>query len=130
VCWFAFDNPAESARFPIFAGVTELPPSFEVCAQHRYRTDSAAWVFRRANRLATVRWGETKDIIQKTIADFEEKAPGASPLEDASGPYGKGDNPEGQRPASTPPITGDFAQAAMDTYQSWRQVLTMFARGF
>jgi len=25
VCWFAFDNPALSARIPIFAGVTELP---------------------------------------------------------------------------------------------------------
>ncbi|MDH4198418.1 MAG: C69 family dipeptidase, partial [Candidatus Aminicenantes bacterium] len=34
ICWFAFDNPAMSARIPIFAGTTELPPGFEVCAQH------------------------------------------------------------------------------------------------
>ncbi|OGD22239.1 MAG: peptidase [Candidatus Aminicenantes bacterium RBG_16_63_16] len=135
VCWFAFDNPAESARFPIFAGVTELPVSFEVCAQHRYRTDSAAWVFRRANRLATVRWGETKDIIQKTIADFEERAFRELPFVEkiASDLYGKGDNPEGIKKARAylTKYTNDFARATMSAY--WElgdRFWTMFSRGF
>jgi len=74
VCWFAFDNPAMSARFPIFAGTTELPPSFEICAQHNFRLDSAAWAFRRANRLATLKWGQTKKIVEDAIAEFENKA--------------------------------------------------------
>jgi len=74
VCWFAFDNPAMSARIPIFAGATELPPAFEICGQHRYRRDSADWAFRRTNRLATLKWGMTKDQVQGTIAEFEEKA--------------------------------------------------------
>jgi dipeptidase len=74
ICWFAFDNPAMSARIPIFAGTTELPPSFEICAQHRFRLDSAAWAFRRANRLATLKWGMTKKTIEETIAEFEDKA--------------------------------------------------------
>jgi dipeptidase len=135
VCWFAFDNPAESARFPIFAGVTELPANFEVCAQHRFRNDSAAWVFRRANRLATVRWGETKDIIRKTIADFEEKAFLEMPYVEkiASDLYGKGDNPEGVKKAREylTKYTNDFARAAMDTYQELGDKFwTMFARGF
>jgi dipeptidase len=74
ICWFSFDNPAMSARIPIFAGTTELPPSFEICAQHRFRLDSAAWAFRRANRLATLKWGATKKTIDETIAEFEDKA--------------------------------------------------------
>jgi len=74
ICWFAFDNPAMSARIPIFAGATELPPSFEVCGQHRFRLDSADWAFRRANRLATIRWGATKTQVEGTIAEFEDKA--------------------------------------------------------
>jgi len=74
VCWFAFDNPALSARFPIFAGVTELLPSLEVCAQHRFRRDSAAWAFRRANRLAMMKWGQTQEEIEATINEFEDKA--------------------------------------------------------
>ena len=74
ICWFAFDNPAMSARVPIFAGTTELPPSFEICGQHRFRLDSAAWAFRRANRLATLKWGATRKTIDETIAEFEDKA--------------------------------------------------------
>jgi dipeptidase len=74
ICWLSFDNPAMSARIPVFAGTTELPPSFEICAQHRFRLDSAAWAFRRANRLATLKWGTTKKTINETIAEFEDKA--------------------------------------------------------
>jgi dipeptidase len=73
VCWFAFDNPGLSARIPVFAGVTALPPSFEVCAQHRYRADSACWAFRSANRLAAVKWGATQKIMEDAIREFEEK---------------------------------------------------------
>ncbi|MBN2207469.1 MAG: C69 family dipeptidase [Candidatus Aminicenantes bacterium] len=74
ICWFAFDNPAMSARIPIFAGTTELPPSFAVCAQHRFRLDSAAWAFRRANRLATLKWGQTQLELDAVIMEFEDKA--------------------------------------------------------
>jgi dipeptidase len=135
VCWFAFDNPGQSARIPIFAGVKELPPSFAVCAQHRFRTDSAAWAFRRANRLATVRWGETKEIMAKTIAGFEERAFQELPYVEkiAAGLYGKGetgDNVAKARDYLTK-YTGDFARAAMGTY--WElgdKFWTMLCRGF
>ena len=74
VCWFAFDNPAMSARIPVFAGTTALPPSFEICAQHRFRLDSAAWAFRRANRLASLKWAQTRKTVEEAIAEFEDKA--------------------------------------------------------
>jgi len=74
VCWFAFDNPGLSARIPIYAGVTELPPAFAVCGQHRYRMDSAAWMFRRTNRLATVKWGQAQKVMEDTLREFEAKA--------------------------------------------------------
>ncbi len=80
ICWFAFDNPAMSARIPVFAGTTELPPSFEICGQFRFRLDSAAWAFRRANRLATLKWGMTKKTIEDTIAEFENRAFADLPL--------------------------------------------------
>ncbi len=80
ICWFAFDNPAMSARIPIFAGTTELPPGFEICGQHRFRLDSAAWAFRRANRLATLKWGQTRKTVEATVAEFEDKAFADLPL--------------------------------------------------
>ncbi len=135
VCWFAFDNPAQSARIPIFAGVTELPPSFEICAQHRFRTDSAAWAFRRANRLATVRWGEAKPLVEAAIKEFEDKAFEDLPYLEkrAAELYGKGDNPENIKKTQQflTKYTNDFARAAMSKY--WElgdKFWSMFARGF
>ena len=74
VAWFSFDNPAQSPRFPIFAGALELPKSFEVCGQQRYREDAATWWFRRANRLATIQYVRTRPIMEKAIAEFEQKS--------------------------------------------------------
>lgn len=74
VCWFAFDNPGLSARIPIYAGVTTVPPAFEICGQHRYRMDSAAWIFRRTNRLATLKWAAAEKIMMDNVLAFENKA--------------------------------------------------------
>jgi dipeptidase len=135
ICWFSFDNPAQSARIPIFAGVTELLPSFEVCAQHRFRTDSAAWSFRRANRLATVRWGEAGKFIVEAVNEFEQKA-----FTDL--PYIEKEVLEILKPGTSEEnvakakqyltkYTDDFARAAMSKY--WElgdKFWGMFARGF
>ena len=130
IAWFSFDNPGQSPRIPIFAGVTELLPSFEICGQHKFRTDSACWYFRRANRLATIRWGVTKDIIAKAVQEFEEKALAELPdLEKKAKELYK-DDPEALKEYLTQ-YTKDFSRAAMAKY--WElgdQFWTMFARGF
>lgn len=135
ICWFAFDNPGESARIPIFAGVNELPPSFEICAQHRFRTDSACWAFRRANRLATVSWGKTKDMIEETIREFEDRALADLPFVEKKALefYGRGESEEDLLKVKKylTKYTNDFARAAMSKY--WElgdKFWTMFARGF
>jgi dipeptidase len=135
VCWFAFDNPGQSARIPIFAGVTELPPSFEICDQHSFRTDSAAWTFRRANRLATVRWGEAGKFINEAIKEFEDKAFADLPYIEkiVLEIYKGGESEENVTKAKQylTKYTNDFARAAMSKY--WElgdKFWTMFARGF
>lgn len=72
--WFGFDVPRESPRIPIYAGNLSLPKSFYVCGQDHFSRESAMWAFRRANRLATVKWGEGKKIIEPVVAEFENKA--------------------------------------------------------
>jgi len=122
VCWFALDNPAMSARVPIFAGTTDLPPAYKICGQHRYRMDSADWIFRRTNRLATLKWGTTKDILGKAIAEFEEKAftdlPGlekkVQDILDAR--KGKPDKKLAAAYQLLTNYTNDFARAAMQKY--------------
>jgi len=129
VCWFSFDNPAMSARVPIFAGTTELPPSFEVCGQHRFRMDSADWAFRRTNRLATLKWGTGIEAngtvtvgaeIQNTIAEFEDRAFVELPLVEKRVQEILAGKTSGQEPFTAvqylTKYTNDFARAAIQKY--------------
>jgi dipeptidase len=120
ICWFAFDNPAMSARIPIFGAATELPPSFEVCGQHRYRMDSADWAFRRTNRLAALKWGMTRDQIQGTIAEFEEKAFADLPMLEKKVQDILASKTPDKEPFTVnqylTKYTNDFARAAMQKY--------------
>lgn len=63
VAWMALDNPGESPRFPVFCGTTKLPYMLGICGQHHVRDDAALWHYRKANRLATVRWGTYRKMI-------------------------------------------------------------------
>ena len=74
VAWFSFDNPGQSPRIPIWAGVTELPESFKIDCQHKYRTDSACWWYRRANRLAMIKWGWARKYIEGAVREYEQRA--------------------------------------------------------
>lgn len=73
VCWVSVDNPAESPRIPIFCGNTKLPKAFEVCGQKRYDENAILWYYRKANKLATLRWQNTKNIILDNVLYFENK---------------------------------------------------------
>jgi dipeptidase len=137
ICWFAFDNPGQSARIPIFAGTTELPPSFEVCAQHHFRMDSACWYFRRANRLATVKWGMTREFIEGAIKEFEEKAFAELPLIEKKALELYKAQPQAEGNAIPPcqkfltQYTNDFARATMQKYlELGDKFWAFFARGF
>lgn len=71
--WFSFDNPAQSPRIPIYSGTTELPESFLFCGQKRYRDDAAIWQYRKANKLATLQWQDTRKGMNAEVKHFEEK---------------------------------------------------------
>ena len=73
VAWVALDNPGESPRFPIFSGTTELPAMLGICGQHVDRDDAALWHYRKANRLATVRWGTYRKQLEPLRDYFIEK---------------------------------------------------------
>jgi dipeptidase len=80
VAYFSFDNPGQSPRIPIWAGVTELPESFKVGCQKSYRTDSACWWFRRANRLAMIKWGWAREYLESAVMVYEDQVFDEMPL--------------------------------------------------
>ncbi|MCJ7682066.1 MAG: C69 family dipeptidase [Candidatus Aminicenantes bacterium] len=116
VAWFSFDNPGQSPRIPVFAGVTELPKQFLYCGQKQFRTDSACWDFRRANRLAMIKWGEARGAMESAIEEFENK--GFDELDWVETTYQKlaKEDPTKARAFITQ-YTNNFAQSAM---AKWR----------
>ena len=73
VAWVAFDNPGQSPRFPIFCGNTDLPPSLKVCGHSGEDDNTVIWQFRKANRLASLRWGVFRKVLEPARDHFLEK---------------------------------------------------------
>jgi dipeptidase len=135
VAWFAFDNPAQSPRFPIFSGALELPKNFEVCGQQRYREDAATWWFRRTNRLATVMYGRTRTMMDKAQTEFEDKAFNDLPeIEQRVQEMLKKDNSEAGHLKAREYVTGytnDLARAEMSKWwEMGNQFWGIFSGGF
>jgi dipeptidase len=134
IAWFSFDNPGQSPRIPIFAGTNALPDSFAICGQKRFRMDSACWWFRRANKLATIRWGETRGDIEGAVKQFEDKAFAELELIEKKALEIRGDGDEAGIKAMKEFLTtytNDFARAAMNRYlELGDKFWTKFARGF
>jgi dipeptidase len=131
VAWFSFDNPGESPRVPIFAGVTQLPSSFSICGQQRYRPDAAIWSFREANRLATVNWSRGRTLIEPAVAEFEKKGMDELPLVDkkVTDLVKAGKNDEAKKYVTD--YTDSFAYSAMRKWEELKVTLWgMFGRGF
>ena len=73
VAWIAFDNPGQSPRFPVFCGNTDLPAALKVCGHSAENDNSPLWQFRKANRLASLRWGVFRKTLEPARDHFLEK---------------------------------------------------------
>ncbi|MDR2064962.1 MAG: C69 family dipeptidase [Prevotellaceae bacterium] len=73
VAYFANDNPAQSPRFPVYANILQTPKPFQLSGHKRFTADAAAWIYRQANKLATIRWQESRKKLEKMRDDFEDK---------------------------------------------------------
>ena len=71
ICWLSLDNPGQSPRVPVFSGTTALPKAYETCGQRQYVPDCALRSFRRANKLATLAWQNTKKGFNGEILRLE-----------------------------------------------------------
>ncbi|HYK90188.1 MAG TPA: C69 family dipeptidase [Acidobacteriota bacterium] len=135
VAWFSFDNPGESPRIPIFAGVLALPKSFEIGSQQGYQPESASWAFRRTNRLAAIKWGASRKQIEDAVAEFQEKALVELPaVEKIALQYYNADDAETGRTKARQYLTkytNDFARAAINKWSELEGTFwAMYARGF
>lgn len=135
IVWFSFDNPAQSPRIPIFSGTSSLPKSFEICGNHKFRLDAAPWAFRRANKLAQVKWGRTKEYIDGAVSQFEKKAFDEVPvLEKKVLDILAKDSSENGHKEAVRAVTNYSNEFAYSTISKWMELgdyfWELFARGF
>ena len=131
IAWFSFDNPGQSPRIPVFSGVLNLPASFNICGQHRYRTDAAIWAFREANRLATVNWSRSRTLAESAVKEFEEKAAAELPGVETKVTQlvKEGKNSEAVNYVTA--YTNNFAYSAMRRWEEMKITFWgMYGRGF
>jgi dipeptidase len=130
IAWFGFDNPAHGARMPLFCGITEVPPSFEVSGQHGFTTESASWAFRRVSRLAAVKWGMTGRLVEPLIRECEDQAFAELPDVEKKGLSLYQKDPESAKAFLTS-YCGNFARAVTQRYWELGDLLwELFARDF
>ncbi len=144
VAWFSFDNPACSPRIPIYAGTLSLPDNFEICGQKKFRTDAAIWNYRETNRLAELKWENTRGIVENATREFEEKAITELPMMDKKAvemmKADQGKEPQKDRRGNPLPAkyrqfltqyTNDFARSTETKWNELKgQLWSMYARGW
>ncbi len=130
VAWVALDNPGESPRFPIFCGTTSLPDKLEVCGQHSERDDAALWHYRKANRLATVRWGTYRKMIEPARDYFIAKGLRELPWVEQSYMNLVNESPKEAQKMLNGYVADFFAATIVKwdeiTHKIWRQTWTGF----
>ncbi len=127
VAWIALDNPGQSPRFPVFSGNTELPMMLGVCGQHRKRDDAALWHYREANRISSMKWGQTRASLQSAQQYFLDKGE----REQAFVEQTWWNTPEKRRTAFLNGYTADFFNATVGRWDElarkyWRQFWSGF----
>lgn len=131
VCWFSFDNPGQSPRVPIFCGTTQLPVSYENCGQKRFREDAAIWAYRKANKLATVSWGKTKETVMGNVLAFESKATDELPSLELKIQTLNKENNNKEVSKHLNQYTANFSGATMQRWlEMEQQFWGMFGKGF
>jgi dipeptidase len=131
VAWFSFDNPALSPRIPIFSGVLKLPESFKICGQFNYTHDAAIWSFRETNRLAVIKWGDGRKLIEPAVKEFEDRAFEELPMVEkkVAGLIKEGKHDEAKQYVTD--YTNNFANAAMKRWEEMKVPLwESFSMGF
>jgi dipeptidase len=73
IYWFYVDNPDVSAYVPVYAGVSDVSPSYKVYDYNEFSEDSARWAVDFVEKLMLLRW-------QSAIKDLREAR---DPLENA-----------------------------------------------
>lgn len=126
VCYISVENPGQSPRIPVYCGSTEMPKVFSHCGHHGYDENTVLWRYRKANKLAQVMWGYTKDMMINNVLRYEQKANDELPQleERVKALLDEGNKEEAQKMLNR--YTSDFEAASAQTWKEMEHKLWEF----
>lgn len=127
ILWYGVENPGQSPRIPIFTGSTQLPSCFDECGHGNFNEETILWRYRKANKLAQLQWGSTKETMINNILRYEEKAMKEIPSleKEVMALLEEGKKEEAQKLMNR--YTADFEAA---TAQTWKEMEQSFWERF
>ena len=127
ILWYGVENPGQSPRIPIFTGSTQLPSCFDECGHGNFNEETILWRYRKANKLAQLQWGSTKETMINNILRYEEKAMKEIPSleKEVMTLLEEGKKEEAQKLMNR--YTSDFEAA---TAQTWKEMEQSFWERF
>lgn len=79
VLWYSVDDTYTSCFFPLYAGITAVPPSYARGTLRHFSWDSAWWVFNLVANYAQLRYSDMSRDIRKVQLELEGHFFGAQP---------------------------------------------------
>jgi dipeptidase len=74
IVWFGYGNPAMTTYTPLYAGIEDLPESYETDGRTTgFSRRSAWWAFNRVATLAAHRWGDMRHDVAEVRDPLQEK---------------------------------------------------------
>ncbi len=74
VVWLGYDNPVTTPHIPFYIGITQMPASYMVDGRREFSRDCGWWAFRRASKLAYIRWQDAKGVLEAVWRPMEDEA--------------------------------------------------------
>ncbi|MHB8902243.1 MAG: dipeptidase [Thermoguttaceae bacterium] len=74
IVWFGYGNPATTAYVPLYAGITDLPESYQTDGRTTgFSRRSAWWAYNRVETIAGHRWGDMRKDVAQVRDPLQEK---------------------------------------------------------
>jgi len=130
IVWLGYDNPATTPHLPFYAGIKNMPASYEIDGRGAYRRDCAWWAFRTVSKLVTFRYQEMKEEAAQIWKQLEDKAFEQQAAIEAEALKLYQEDPEKAREFLTSYCQQQAGQAVADYWQLAGQLWVKYSANF
>jgi dipeptidase len=116
IVWFGYGNPAMTLYVPLYAGIDDLPESYQTDGRTTgFSRRSAWWAFKRVSTLAAHRWGDMRRDVAEVRDPMQNKLLGAQA--DVAATFGRllAENPAKARAY----LTGETRKACLEAVEAY-----------